>query len=143
MGVPGIQMKVVAAFAVIFALLLSGIYLSRESRIGLPSITMEMPRHDGANARSVKCRIAVNIASTSIVRMAIAIPYRDGEQKADLNRNIPRITSDFVTMTDSATIQELIETRDFATLKAALLTSINRYTKEPVHTLYFESLNWW
>ena len=135
------QTKIVAASFLGFTVLFACVFFIYSGDPYLPGMSTGF-RQTGADIKSVNCRINANVGTDKILRLKIAIPYQDHRQRKDLKRNISRITSEFLMATDSAKIEEWLETRRLEEMKPGLLKAVNKYAETPVEDIYYESLNW-
>ena len=113
------------------------ILFQNRERIKLPP----MLRHPSQqNANDVRCVVRSTIGPQTL-RLTFNIPCRDYEQKQELSRNLPRIHHDFVMTMDRKEVSSSLKERDFEMVRGHLLTIVNKHTKEPVDTLYFENFS--
>lgn len=109
----------------------------------LPQMSSKKEKETTAYAKYVKYSVISNIGMQNILKMEIAIPYEDMEQKRDLKRNIKKIKSDFFLTVDQSKMEEWVKQRDFAALKSEFLKIINRHTDKPVKDIYFKTFNYY
>lgn len=102
-----------------------------------------MRKKSAAYAKCVTYRVVSNIDMQNILKMEIAIPYEDIEQKKDLKRKIKRIKNDFIGNVDQRKMEEWVKQRDFAAVKSELLKIINKNANKPIKDIYFKTFNYY
>lgn len=139
------MMKKIAWAAGLFALvcglvLTIGVWMHLQGYTRLP--VFEAASKDGGRpaAGTVPVKIMVSCGGQKMVSMKLSIPCSGKTQQKELTRKLPQLKSDLLIRLDPQKIEDHLEGRNFAGLKADLLDVINRHTREPVQDVYLDSL---
>ncbi len=92
-------------------------------------------------ARYVKSSVISNIGGQNFLKLEMAIPYENLEQRRDLKRKMNKIKDDFIVNIEQKKMEEWVKQRDFAAIRNEYLKIINQHTDKPIKNLYFKSFN--
>ena len=92
-------------------------------------------------SRFVQSRVISNIGGQNILKLEMAIPYENIEQRRDLKQNMKKIKDDLLVHIEQRKMEEWIKQRDFAAIKKEYLKIINQHTDKPIKIIYFKSFN--
>jgi flagellar basal body-associated protein FliL len=109
--------------------------------INLPEISLPKLKRGEKKTQTVKCSLLANMGRRHVLKMEMAIPCRDEEQRAELEKKLPRIRSDFLSSVDQSALESWVKERDFPTIRKQVLTVINRHSKEEIGEVYFDAFN--
>ncbi len=127
-------------FIMLFGALAGLIYHHADS-IHIP-LFKPLSKKNASPKNTVVCAVVANINPRLILKMNIAVPCEDERQKKDLAGKMPRIKSVFITTMDPKQMKAWVVDRDYASIKSAFLTVVNRFASRPVKDVYFESFNY-
>jgi flagellar basal body-associated protein FliL len=108
--------------------------------INLSTISLSKFNTKGASPGFVTCPLNANIGS-DMLRMELNFKASDKKQKAALKKIIPIVQSEFMMNADTASLQKIIQERNFEAIKAFVLKTINQHCTIPVKSVYFNSFN--
>lgn len=91
----------------------------------------------GGSNLFVQCVIFTSIEKKTL-RLTVNIPCKNRQQKSDLEEKLPKIQNAFILSMSDASMQELVKSRDFNSIKIRFLSIINTLTSIHVSNLYFE-----
>jgi len=109
--------------------------------INLSKISVKKNKKNNGYSRHLKYTMVSNIGEGNILKMEMAIPYENMEQRIDLRRKMKKIKNDILVTFDQKEMEEWVEQRNFEAIKSKYLAIINQHTKKPVEDLYFASFN--
>ena len=92
-------------------------------------------------SRFVQSRVISNIGGQNILKLEMAIPYENIEQRRDLKQNMKKIKDDLLVHIEQRKMEEWIKQRDFAAIRNEYLKIINQHTDKPIKIIYFKSFN--
>lgn len=119
---------------VFFCVLVLFVYHFRKE-IHIPELTLDPV---GGGDQNVKCLLVSSVGSKSL-RIGFSIPSEDKRQKENMLKELPRIKHDLLMSADAPDLVSFYKERDFTAIKSYLLRVVNRYSDQPVETIYFES----
>ena len=88
----------------------------------------------------VQYTISTYIDNNLHLKLEIAVPYQKSEQAEVLAKNTPRIMNDLIVTMGDYKNRQVITKRRYSELRKQLLNVINRYTPEPVETVYYKTI---
>jgi flagellar basal body-associated protein FliL len=86
----------------------------------------------------VRCYVAGTVDGKHYLRMKLAIPCKDREQRLYLTHNLPRFKNQLMMKMSQPEIEEAVRNRDFETLRYHVINILNTISRKPVSTVYFE-----
>ena len=130
---------VVVGLLVVVAWLLN--QYREEITISKFSLSQKRTKRKNEYTRFVKSSVISNIGGQDILKLEIAIPYENIEQRRDLKRKMKKIKDDFLVHIEQRKMEEWVKERDFAAIRNEYLKIINQHTDKPIENLYFKSFN--
>ena len=92
-------------------------------------------------SRFVQSSVVSNIGGRNFLKLEMAIPYEDIEQRRDLKRKMKRIKDDLLVNIEQKKMEEWVKQRDFAAIRNEYLKIINQHTDKPIENVYFKTFN--
>lgn len=90
----------------------------------------------------VRCFISTNIEGRHYLRLKIAIPCENRNQRLEVTRNLPRFKNELLMEMSDPRMKQAIERRDFETLRHRLVKILNSFTEQRVTNIYFEGFSY-
>ena len=109
--------------------------------INFSKISIKKCKRDDGYSRHLRYKMVSNLGEGKILKMEMAIPYENREERIDLKRNMQKIKNDILVTFDQEEMEEWVEQRNFEAIKSKYLAIINQYTDKPVKELFFASFN--
>jgi len=94
------------------------------------------PSHKNQN--HFRCLVVANVALKHL-RLKFSIPCSDLKDITHLNKIMPRLKHDMILSIDNENMSRSIKDRDFENIRKTILSVVNRHTRKPVKTIYFEN----
>jgi len=130
---------------VVVALLVLGAGLLNQYReeitISKLSLSQKNTKRKDEYSRFVKSSVISNLGGQTILKLEMAIPYENIEQRRDLNRKMKKIKDDLLVHVEQKKMEEWVKQRDFAAIRNEYLKIINQHTDKPIKNLYFRTFN--
>lgn len=111
---------------------------AKPGQFSLPEISMDGILDGAARRGQVKCSVASNSGS-GLVRIGLALPYRDPRQREELTQKMPRLQHAFTMAMNRPEMDEFIRERNFEAIRRHFLQVVNEAVDDPVENIYFES----
>ena len=139
-----VYLKGFIAIVVVGLLILgAGILNQYKEEITISKLSLGQKKTKKKNdyARYVKSSVISNIGGQNFLKLEMAIPYENLEQRRDLKRKMNKIKDDFIVNIEQKKMEEWVKQRDFAAIRNEYLKIINQHTDKPIKNLYFKSFN--
>ena len=138
----GIIRKTLTTILVIgLSVLCIGILNHYKADINISKISIKNTKKDDGYSRHLQYSMVSNIGKGNILKIKMAIPYENMEQRIDLKRKMKKIKNDILVSFDQKEMEEWVEQRNFEAIKSKYLAIINQHTDKPVEDLFFASFN--
>ena len=138
----GILRKIFTTILIVgLSVLCVGLLDHYEADINFSNISIKKRKKDDGYSQHLKYKMVSNIGESNILKMEMAIPYENREQRLDLKRNMQKIKNDILVTFDQKEMEEWVEQRNFKAIKSKYLAIINQHTDKPVKDLFFASFN--
>ena len=118
----------------IFATILAALYANKDE-IQVGKLIL---RPSQKNETQFSCIVVANVALKHL-RLKFSIPCHNLNEITHLHKNMPRLKNDMILSIDNQRMSGLIEDRDFENIRKTILTVVNKHTRKPVKTVYFEN----
>ena len=139
-----VYLKSFIGIVVVGLLVLGAVVLNQykqEIVISNLSLSQNKTKKKDYYSRFVESSVISNIGGQNILKLEMAIPYENIEQRRDLNRKMRKIKDDFLVRVEQRKMEEWVQQRDFAAIRNEYLKIINQHTDKPIENLYFKSFN--
>lgn len=111
------------------------------NHIHFPTLSMPMlDNKDNPGKNLVSCPLRANVGK-EMLDMELNFLASDEKQRADLEKIIPIVQSEFLLNADTDDMRRSIQERDFEAIKAFMLKTVNQHSAQPVKSVYFNSFN--
>ena len=88
----------------------------------------------------VQYTVMTHIDNNLHLKLEIAVPYSNSGQAEVLAKNTPRIMNELIVTIGDYENRQVVSKRRYSELRKHLLKVINRYTTEPVETVYYKTI---
>ena len=118
----------------IFATILTALYYKKdEIEVGRLILNPSQKKQN-----HFRCLVVANVALKHL-RLKFSIPCNDLTEITHLNKNMSRLKHDMLLSIDNDKMSRSIEDRDFDNIRKTIISVVNRHTRKPVKTIYFEN----
>lgn len=139
-----VYLKSFIGIVVVGLLVLGAVVLNQykqEIVISNLSLSQNKTKKKDYYSRFVESSVISNIGGQNILKLEMAIPYENSEQRRDLKRKMRKIKDDFLVHVEQRKMEEWVQQRDFAAIRNEYLKIINQHTDKPIKIIYFKSFN--
>jgi flagellar basal body-associated protein FliL len=113
------------------------IYQQRD-RLDLPDFSPQAAPKRSKMIGQIRCTVVSSTSGRNHLRLKVAIPCQNTAQRLELKKKLPRLQHELIMSMGQPEMEEFVRQRNFEAMRRELLQVVNRVSKKPVNTLYFE-----
>ena len=106
------------------------------------NISIQLPQESDLTkslSGTMQCTLISNIQDSHYLRMKLAVPYRDRKQWVEIRNALPKIKNQFIMAISQEGVEEIVQERDFESMRSLLLQIFNKNLERPLDNIYFEN----